>query len=333
MVNQDNTDVHAYYWDKSTVVGQLKKGDPVLIRQERGQWYRIAAPESARAYVFAEYVRIDGGLEVAADSAPPPVNPAIDLSQGQPDATGRLKMSENDRRTQALKEAYFKRIQEQYAREEETISAAVEQVFSGIDDLEAKIKAIDAEVASKISYPAATTELGSAAWAPPDPLYGGYTGWVENIGRVGGAPASFRLSKGGEIRFYLRSDRFSLADFSGRRVWVNGNIETDVAGSVLNVEQLRLLSDQEIAEGMRQFDPSLYRGASQDAFPQGGTEPVPNSRYQAAPSDPSMLPDVVGIGQSNPYSGLSQPGITGSGGEVETDYYENPAISEIGPDY
>ncbi|MDR3077204.1 MAG: SH3 domain-containing protein, partial [Planctomycetota bacterium] len=251
VVSQDNAEVHAFYWDKSTVVGRLNQGDPVVVKQERGQWYRIAAPETARAYVFAEYVRVDGGGGVAPDSAPPPVNPSIDLTQGQPDATGRLKLSENDRRAAAIKEAYFKRLQEQQTREEETVSLAVRQLDSAISDLEERLKAIDADTSSRIVYPVAATDLGSAAWAPPDPMSGGYTGWVENIGRVGGAPASFRLSKGGEIRFYLRSDRFSLSDYTGRRVWVNGALDLSSGGGILNVEQIRFLTAQDVAEGLR----------------------------------------------------------------------------------
>jgi hypothetical protein len=319
----------------------LNKGDQVIIRQERGQWYRIVAPATARAYIFAEYVRVDAGGEVAADSAPPPINPSIDLSQGQPDATGRLKLSENDRRAAALKEAYFRRIQDQFARDEESQNLVAERIFDSLGELEARIKAIDEEVASRISYPMAATDLGSAAWAPPDPLSGGYTGWVENIGRVGGAPASFRLSKGGEIRFYLRSDRFSLADFAGRRVWVNGNIEPSPSGNILNVDQIRILSDQEIAEGLRQYSGVQYplaAGSGEYADPRLSASVIP--QYQplpVIPSDPSMLPDVVeSTGQSYQFAPELRGGeggvIIDSQGEVKTDYYEAPNISDIGPE-
>ncbi len=346
VVNQDNADVHAFYWDKSTVVGKLNKGDSVVIKQERGQWYRIAAPASARAYVFAEYVRVDGNEQVAADSAPPPTNPSVDLAQGQPDATGRLKLSENDRKAAALKEAYFKRIQDQYKREEAQTKESVNELTAGIDDLEAKLKAVDAETSSRMSYSATTTDLGSAAWAPPDPLYGGYTGWVENIGRVGGAPASFRLTKNGEIRYYLRSDRFSLNDFVGRRVWLNGNVEvaSGATANVLNVDQIRILTDLEIAEGMRQYAESANQPQALGTAPQPyatPAQPYATTQYAApsgagalpqgyqlapvVPSDPSMLPDVVGAGRSGGAV------ITGSPGEVDSDFFENPVISEIGP--
>ncbi|MDR1536308.1 MAG: SH3 domain-containing protein [Planctomycetota bacterium] len=333
VVNQDKADVHAFYWDRSTMVGQLNKGDPVVIRQERGQWYRINAPDNARAYIFAEYVRVDGGREVAADSAPPPNNPAIDLSQGQPDATGRLKLSENDRRAAALKESYFKRVREQQLREEETVNRAAERVFSELEELERKIKEIDSEVASQIYAPAIATDLGSAAWAPPDPVYGGYTGWIENIGRMGGAPTSFRLSKGGEIRFHLRSEHFSLADFSGRRVWLNGGIEPSAGGNILNVEQIRPLSDQEILDSMRQTLPPLADGGGAAGYADSGGSGFPG-QFPASPvipSDPALLPDVVGVGQpgSSQYS-PARAGL-GSGGEVESDYYENPIVSDVAP--
>lgn len=360
VVNQDNSDVHAFYWDKSTVVGKLNKGDPVTIKQERGQWYRIAAPASARAYVFADYVRVDGGDKaVVADAAPPPVNPAVDLAQGQPDATGRLKLSDNDRRAAALKEAYFKRLQESFKREEEAAKASVSKLEEGLGDLEAKLAAIDSETSSRLGYSATSTSIGSAAWAPPDPVYGGYTGWVENIGRVGGAPASFRLTRNGEVRFYLRSDRYNLNDFTGRRVWLNGSMERapgGAPGNILNVDQIRILTDMEIAEAMRQYSAAAgATGAGQPvlvdpvtaAQPYAAQPYVASDPYGAAapaapatpviPSDPSMLPDVVGPGQpvqsvvGAPTTGGAVIIGSGGAGEVDTDFYENPVVSEIGP--
>ena len=354
VVNQDGVDIHAYYWDKSTVVGKLNKGDPVTIKQERGQWYRIAAPPTARAYVFAEYVRVDGAGPVVADSAPPPVNPAVDLTAGKQDATGRLKMSKLDEQVAKLKEERYKALKEQEARQIEEEEVVVTRLGSALDDLEARLRAIDSETSSQMSYPLSTTSIGSAEWAPPDPLYGGFTGWVENIGRLGGAPATFRLSKGGEIRFYLRSDRYSLNDFVGRRVWVNGNVElaSGASANILNVEQIRVLTEFEVAESMRAHsittqadiygtgdasygtvssdpnvpsDPysSYYDQGQVSAPPSGGVyNPTP-----VVPTDPSQLPDVVGAGQS---VGAPVP-MTSSYGEVSTDFYEGPIISEVGP--
>ncbi|MDR0363107.1 MAG: SH3 domain-containing protein [Planctomycetota bacterium] len=253
-VSQNDADVHAFYWDKSTVVGKLQKGDVVTVKQERGQWYRIDAPPTARAYVFAEYVRVEGDSEIPVDSTPPPENPSVDLAAGKQDPTGRPRLSESDRRAAAIKEAYFKRIQDQARREEEEAAQQVDALTQALDDLEARLRSVDQETSGMLHYPVQSTAIVGAGWAPPDPLYGGFTGWVENIGRVGGAPSSFRLSKGGEVRFFLRSDRFNLADYSGRRVWVNGNIElaAGAVANVLNVAELRVLTEAEIAEGMTQ---------------------------------------------------------------------------------
>ncbi|MCC8190822.1 MAG: SH3 domain-containing protein [Planctomycetes bacterium] len=352
IVNQDDTDVHAFYWDKSTIVGKLNKGDPVVIKQERGQWYRIAAPESARAYVFAEYVRVDGGEPVVADSQPPPVNPAVDLDAGRPDAAGKPALSADDKRALEIKEAYVRRERENFVRMQEEEERSVSQLEEALDDLEARLRAIDEEIASQFYYPSATTSIGSAAWAPPDPVYGGYTGWVENIGRVGAAPASFRLSKGGEIRFYLRSDRYSLQDFAGRRVWVNGAIESasGAIANVLNVDQIRILTDLEIAEGLRQQQeatgqamvptgqPSL--SAANDPYydyydGDSGPQPYLPMGYESynsdpvVPSDPSDLPDVVGYNQTVP-SGAGTV-IMSTPGEVDSDFYQPPFVSEVGP--
>ena len=391
VVSLDNAEVHAFYWDKSTVVGSLKKGDIVTIKQERGQWYRIVAPESARAFVFAQYVKLDGGDAVPADMAAAPVNPAVDITAGTPDATGRLKLSENDRKAAALKEAHFARLREQEQRRQEEEVRQVSQLEEALSNFEARLSAIDAEISSSLSYPVQTTLIGSAAWAPPDPAYGGFTGWIENIGRVGGAPANFRLTKGGEIRFFLRSSRFNLGDFVGARVWLNGNIELAAGAyaNVLNVEQIRVLTEVEIAEGMvrQPAAPGAPAAAQQpgynanqyqqpglivtdsfqpgviisDPFPSqsyGSSDPYAGTPYAGTPyagtqydpyassaptatygspiivTNPSALPDHIGAGQSQGIITYQSSGIMPlepTYGEVDSDYYESPFISEIGP--
>ncbi len=353
VVNQDDVDIHAFYWDKSTVVGKLSKGDPVVIKQERGQWYRIDAPETARAYVFAEYVRVDGADQVAVDSAPPPENPAVDMNAGKQDATGRLKLSDNDRRANELKERYFESLQENFQRRQEEAVVHGNQLEEALDSLEQQLRAIDQETTSGYSYPVSTTTLGSAGYLPADPLYGGFYGFVENIGRVGGAPASYRLVKNGEIRYYLRSDSFDLAMYVGQRVWVNGAVElaSGASANVLSVNQIRTLTEAEVvAAGGQPFGV----GAPEQRLVQSDTmydayAPVVTDQYGNVIDDPyltgsgmneyvqpgqptppppgvtdaSQLPDVVGAGMAAP--------LSGSVGEVDTDYFESPIISEIGP--
>ncbi len=417
VISQNDAPVHAFYWDKSTVVGTLNQGDPVVIKQERGQWYRIDAPQSARAFVFAQYVQVDGGAQlVATDAAPPPANPNVDLtSDGS--APAARKLSEDDKRVVAIKEQYYKKLQEQFEQnleeEEAAERAALErrrlqasQLDNALKDLDERLKSIEVETAERVDYitqsiygqTVVQTVVGSAAWAPPDPVGGGFTGWVENIGRVGYAPSPYRLTKGGEIRFYLVSDRFNLEEYVGRRVWLNGNVEYagGASASVLNVFEIRILTELEIAEGMQQsgqpgfqtydayqsgqagqgvgqvYDPYVPPGSvvtqgTPQPYPAGGqvilnpgevmmsppmggqviqgapygdgfvTTPqgVPVQPTGPVPTDPSQLPDVVsssssGIllgGPSMPPAGLGQ-----TLGEVETDVYENPAFSEIGPE-
>ncbi len=299
VINQDDAPVHAFYWDKSTVVGKLAKGTPVVIKQERGQWYRIVAPATARAFVFEKYVQVDGGgNQVVADAAPPPANPAVDMT-AMSTADGKRvlqqKLSDNDKKVAALKESYYKRMQEAHEAEQRAAQADFEarqrqyeaeverrraqakadaesrmlqanQLELALRDLEGRLRAVDSEATMRMTYDnnemqrqivaqTQVTTVGAAAWAPPDPVEGGYTGWVENIGRVGYAPSQFRLTKGGEIRFYLISDRANLGEFVNRRVWVNGRVEFagGASASVLNVEQIRPLTEYEIAEDMRRM--------------------------------------------------------------------------------
>ena len=331
VVNSDNASVHAFYWDKSTVVCTLPRGTPVIIKQERGQWYRIAAPENARAYVFATYVRLDGNPDVAMDTAPAPVNPSVDLN-APTDADGKAKpakLSKDQERVLEIKEAYYKRLQDRFEAEREAeeaeAKAAAEakklqatQLESALEDLDSRLAAIDQETSQRITYiarefmpPQQTmiTAVGAASWAPPDPAGGGYTGWIENIGRVGGAPTPFRLTKGGEIRFYLVSDQFNLNEFTNRRVWLNGPVEFagGASASVLKVDQIRILTELEIAESVRlqqaggyggQMDP--YANDNYGFGSQYGTVQEYDSTgapIMQAPPAMQAVPDMIGGGQ------------------------------------
>ena len=313
-VKQDNAEVRAFYWDKSTIVGTVNKGDPVTIKQERGQWYRILPPVSARAYVFAEYVKIDSNEPLPADKSPAPENPNIDLSATKTDATaGNIKLSENDKKVSALKEQYFGRLIQREKVEEENINQQANAITEALDNLEARLREIDNQTQSSITYPVNTTTVGSSAWNAPDPMYGGYTGWLENIGRLGGAPSSFRLIKGGEIRFYLRSLQFNLEEYVGKRVWVNGNVElaSGASANVLNIDQLRVLTDAEnqtIGSGQTQSQPVAENIITDQAtYIETYVTPTAES---AVPVNPNTLPEYVGSASgSSALEPLSNTGI------------------------
>lgn len=299
IVNADDADVHAFYWDKSTVVGKLKKGDPVVIKQERGQWYRILAPANARAFVFAKYVKLDSDGPVVADRAPLPVNDSVDMSAVGPDGSPapRPKVTPEEEKVRELKEARAKelavqldkiaereeelrkieeerlrRFEEQQKQAEELVKARAKadldarmlqanQLEAALQSLDSRLIAIDGEKARQadamgrrigrmVNPP---TIVGSAmSWVPPDPPTGGYAGWVENIGRVGGAPSPFRLTRDGEIRFWLISDKHDLNQFANLRVLLDGQVQHagGTTASILRVDRIRLLTEWEVAGGM-----------------------------------------------------------------------------------
>ncbi len=347
VVNQDDAPVHAFYWDKSTVVGKLPKGTPVVIKQERGQWYRIAAPPTARAFVFEKYVQVDGGAsQVIADAQPAPSNPAVDmtsLSVADGKKVLQQKLSANDQKVAALKETYYKRMQDAYEAEQRAAQMEFEarqrqyeaeverrraqakadaesrmmqanQLELALRDLEGRLRAVDSEatmrmnfdnqeMARQIQAQTQVTTVGAAAWAPPDPAEGGYTGWVENIGRVGYAPSQFRLTKGGEIRFYLVSDRANLGEFVNRRVWVNGPVEFagGASASVLNVQQIRALTEYEIAEDMRRMGMPPQAAMGGPVIPPAGPG-VPGG-FGSVPIAPPYSLDGPPTGDYDPYAG------------------------------
>lgn len=313
-VNHDKAELRAFYWDKSTVVGTANKGEQVTIKQERGQWYRIVPPPSARAFVSAQYVRMDGSDPVVADQSAAPFNPNLDLNAGKADAGGNVKLSKEDQKALALKEAYFNRLVAQEKAREEAETQQVTALGEALSQLEARLRQIDGQAQAQSTYVMPTTAIGDTTWNAPDPMYGGYSGWLENIGRVGSAPSNFRLVKGGEIRFYLRSAKYNLAEYVGRRLWVSGSVElaAGATANVLNVDQLRVLTEFD-------KDPSEQSAGSFSSYPASASDPFAQHQFdsssayvigrESSPQEPQVvtLPEHVGATTYVPSSPAGSP--------------------------
>jgi len=114
--------------------------------------------------------------------------------------------------------------------------ARAEQVKQLVEEVNSQLKAIEAEGGA---------EAVEDRFRSGEKDMGGLTGWVEYVGRVGRRPAAFRLVKGGEVQFLLRSVKYDLADFVNRRVAVDGAVEEapGFEANVLVVDYLRVLGD------------------------------------------------------------------------------------------
>ncbi len=236
-------------WNKSTPVGNLKQGDLVTIVGIRGQWAKIKPPAIARAWVFGKYVKtaqeVTDDPKNLTEHAPPPAT-------GQSAAkASRKRKSDLAKLAEAEKKKYYEAL---LKRNEEARKAHLAAIQKVVSDIDAKLKAIEeegkaAQVPAEPEQPPATPATASPEpYKPGEQDMGGFTGWIEYIGRVGKRPAAFRLVKGGEVLFLLRSSQYNLADYVNKRVAVDGDVEPapGFQANVMIVNSMRLLGEPPI---------------------------------------------------------------------------------------
>lgn len=238
-VQSEEAPIRVRNWERSSVVGTVQRDDLVTLVGMRGQWAKILPPPTAYAWIFGKYVSHEGQL--AQEGAPQPAEgTAVAQVDENGDAQDPLKkpvMSEEQRKR--IRERY-KIIEEQVARQESERRNRIDDIMG---DLDAELERIQAEIkAKKAAAKGAYPSVLPTPPTTPDQV-GGFTGWLEYIGRAGRRPAAFRLVKGGEILFLVRSPHIDLIEFVNRRVLVNGEVELapGFEANVLIVDTVQML--------------------------------------------------------------------------------------------
>ncbi len=262
-VKADKVNLRARSWIGSTVVGQVGVGDTVTVTGLRGQWARIKPPHSARAWVYYKYVQHEGTIAKSeAEETEEEGAGGTEGSTARPDGPPQAEHV-ND-------EAWQKYYDEQKQRAELELRrrrAYLKQARSSVVELRAELARIDEETAAAKAaigeqYQERREEIGETVppdgdaqpaqpeFTPPpegerpgDLSTGGYSGWVEHTGFLGSRPAAYRLVKGGEVLFLLRSAKYDLSRYKAKRVVVRGRIESAPGweANVLVVDELRLV--------------------------------------------------------------------------------------------
>ncbi len=276
-VSGDNVQLRVRPWEKSTVIGQVAKGESVVVTGLRGRWARIKPTPGCWAWVFAKYVKFEGEVAketLPADAAPPP-------------ATGPEAAPEKGKRSEVAKEAdkdMEKRLaaaRERFEREQQQRKAEVQKVVDSVDDELAKMDQEAEAKKSGINRQTVQVDVFDRRGLSGEVSAGGYTGWVEYVGQVGKRPAAFRLVRGGEVMFYLRSTTQDLAQFVNRMVAVDGTVELapGFEANVMEVAAIRLLSEGPAS--VRDQQPDIRRPYTR-----------PDSSY--TPSTPAVTPAPAG---------------------------------------
>lgn len=249
-VRGSNVNLRARPWPGSTVVGQVNSGESVFITGVRGQWVRIRPPAGAVAWVFNKYVSYDGGVKETAS--------AVVASNEQPkDEIGsKIKSAADDIIEQSRNNPIIAKIKakaEAERRARESRRNAVSNILNSVEDQLARIDREASEQKEEAyrrsqenkKYEAAyRAELAKDFKPGPPPGSMGYdaTGWLEYIGYLNGRTAGYRLVKGGDTIYLLRSLYYDLDDFVGKHVRVSGNITPDRSSnySIMEVKRLSL---------------------------------------------------------------------------------------------
>ncbi len=222
-------------WPGSTVVGYVEAGDVVTVTGIRGQYARIQPPVSARAWVFGKYVRYSGDVQMA---EPEPLSASLDKGKDKPKS---LKDVAAEAKKTSPKIDVYRQIAK---REKKQLEQYRESVDQEMDELDKKLAEIEADAeAEKQAMLVKKKEILTPMPKEDVSVPGKYSGWVEYIGFVGQRPAAYRLVKGGQVMFLLRSAKYDLADYQYKRVLVSGRVELAPGweANILVVDQIDLL--------------------------------------------------------------------------------------------
>lgn len=223
-------------WSQSTAIAALQPGTNVTIlgRKGRGndEFYRILPPADVRAWVKASYITRNESTSLPVSIVPTPGN----LGTTEKPATKPEAKKEDPTQPQKsiLAEAIRTMQAEMIARQQEE----ERQQKAYLENIDAQLAAIERDTENRKNSIVAGNSTAQEP-AQVEPL----TGWVEFTGRGLKRPAAYRLVKGGQVLFLLRSASVDLEHFANKLVAIDGTIEIAPGweANIMDVTSITLL--------------------------------------------------------------------------------------------
>ncbi|MCX7934991.1 MAG: SH3 domain-containing protein, partial [Planctomycetota bacterium] len=273
-IKGDKVMVRAKMWDKSTVVGELKQGDTVVVTGLRGPWARILPPACARAWVFHKYVKYEGAV---AQTSAPPLSESAASETAKKTAASSLAAKRREELAAIAERA-------QRAREladEQRLQKIVEEADKEVAQIEAEIRAEQEAITVEKVREEVRKRQGPGNIS-------GFSGWIEYIGWVGKRPAAYRLVQGEETVFLLRSAKYDLSKYVNRRVLVDGVVETapGFEANVLVVDRLQVVSEPPPALKEEAEEEAARARSAEERKERVAPRPAP------APAAPALGPET-----------------------------------------
>lgn len=241
-VGQQAVDVRVRPWNQSTSIATLQPGANVTITSRKGrgsdEFYAIVPPAEARAWVKANYI-------TRADTTTLPSSQVPQAGNLGPTATAQKKEPKSavvtvEKPAESLVNQAYMRLQEEMARRQAEMERQRQAEIKKVED---ELAAIERDTENRKN---SITVTGNETPAAQQPI----TGWVEFTGRALKRPAAYRLIKGGQVLFLLRSSTVDLKDFADKLVAVEGTIEVAPGweANILEVSGISLLAQGPIAD-------------------------------------------------------------------------------------
>jgi uncharacterized protein YgiM (DUF1202 family) len=242
-VEGDGVAMRVRSWNRATVVGHLEGGDMVTVTGRRGQWYKIEAPASAKAWISAKYVDLADRVELPPADKPDPGDLATATAEEPEDEEEEaVAVEPAPARTPVRPRIDYEALREQAEAEYQDYVAETE---ARLEEIEAEIEARKRRILLERGQRPAEIGTADGTSGRGDVIDSAITGWIEYIGYGLQRPAAYRLVKGGDVLFMLRSSKHNLRNYVNKRVAVDGQTEPapGFEANVMIVQDLRVLDE------------------------------------------------------------------------------------------
>jgi len=277
-IKGEKVPLHVRPWPKATVVGYISDGDIVTVLGRRGSFYTISPPPTARAWVSRKYVNVDDSIDNVPQAEAPKPGVVYGLKKkaavksvkksGKDPAPGHKLFSEFMKKVKKKPAVAAKRREPVQVKPDSGIEnemLEIEKELQRIKDETVRKKEIIREELAKVRGVSSENNASGVSDIPAELIVADInknetdeltkkiefvSGWIEFIGHGARRPAAYRLVKGGEILFLLRSGEFNLQEFVNRRVEIDGDVQLapGFEANVLVVKDIRIKGTSPLTE-------------------------------------------------------------------------------------
>lgn len=207
------------------IMGQVNRGDRVIVRGRDGDWLRIAPPEQASAWIFAKYVKNIGPYDALREGLEVEDRFAGMMAQARDQYLVELQKEPQEREFSHLLALY-----EQIIAQAPSTSARQSAIAQR--DFIAAVKEINEQFVRTMdpykNLPEKLSELESKYQeliVQKAPKQYTVTGVVGSLGGIAFRPATHKLLKDGKTIYLIKSEDYDLDEYRGKLVGIVGTEE------------------------------------------------------------------------------------------------------------